>query len=353
MRGGSMFPNSLEAINYQNLIGRSPKAMLFSKDELQVLGQERFFVTGAGGSIGSRIVNLIASIPGAKFLATDRDETALHSLSLNLTTTALFETDQFELLDIRDLHGITQSLERFRPTVVIHAAALKHLSVLQRQPREATLTNVFGSANMIESALKIGVSKLINISTDKAAKPVSVLGKSKHLAELYTSKTGSQNDVTYTSCRFGNVFNSRGSVIETFLRQMTTGAPVTLTHPDISRYFMHTDEAAYLTLKSLLIKEGHVHVFNMGEPILLLDIIANMQRLLGTNSQILLTGLREGEKLRENLFDTSDAHKLQDLHQEIFSVDFSAGNFEESRLFMDAIADRNEELVTKFLANPT
>ena len=159
--------------------------------------------------------------------------------------------------------------------------------------------------------------------------------------------------MTYTSCRFGNVFNSRGSVIETFLRQMTTGAPVTLTHPDISRYFMHTDEAAYLTLKSLLIKEGHVHVFNMGEPILLLDIIENMQKLLGTNSQILLTGLREGEKLRENLFENSDANKLEDMHQEIFSVDFSTGNFEESRLLFDAIADRNEELVTKFLTNPT
>jgi FlaA1/EpsC-like NDP-sugar epimerase len=196
-------------LSYEAVLGRKVKPAFFTSTEINRLQQEKFLITGAGGSIGSKIVSLISSLPGVKFLATDRDESSLHSLSLSLTTSALFDSDNFELLDIRDQEGISECFSRFRPTTVIHAAALKHLSVLERQPREAILTNVFGSANLLEAAVQHDVHSFINISTDKAASPTSVLGITKHLAEIYTSKLRSEGFLGYTNCRFGNVFNSR------------------------------------------------------------------------------------------------------------------------------------------------
>jgi FlaA1/EpsC-like NDP-sugar epimerase len=260
-------------------------------------------ITGAGGSIGSRIAIALSKIGGIDFLATDRDESALHSLSLKLTSTALFEGNDFQLLDIRDQVGAHIIAERYKPSVVIHAAALKHLSVLEKQPREALLTNVYGTLNMLEVAQNVGVKRFVNISTDKAASPVSVLGRSKFLAELITAnfKLSIQND--YKSVRFGNVYGSRGSVIETFINQISKELPITLTHAEVTRFFMHPDEAAFLTIKSLLLSEGDLFLFDMGEPVRIMDLVNSLQKMLGGRSSIVFTGLRDGEKLAEDLFD--------------------------------------------------
>ena len=209
-----------EAITFQSIIGRQPRSIIFDTDEISKLRDERILVTGAGGSIGSQIIKLVAEIEGVNYLATDRDEGALHSLSLELDSRALFESPQIALLDIRDQIGVDQILSSFKPTLVIHAAALKHLNALQKQPREATLTNVFGTANLVDAATKHGIPKFVNISTDKAAEPKNVLGYSKKMAELYVAKARAAGHSGYTSCRFGNVFNSRGSVIETFIYQI-------------------------------------------------------------------------------------------------------------------------------------
>jgi len=310
---------------------------------------EKFLVTGAGGSIGSRIVSLLASIPGTEFLATDRDETALHSLTLKLTSQALFDSSNYELLDVRDLTGVENALQRFKPTVVIHAAALKHLSALQRQPREAVLTNVFGSANVVDAAIRNGVSKLINISTDKAAQPTSVLGFSKHFAELYVTSKRLYGNPEFTNCRFGNVFNSRGSVIETFLTQMRTGAPITLTDSNIHRYFMHVDEAAFLTLKSYLINSGDVHIFDMGEPVRMLDIVSRMQRILGSQSPILITGLRDGEKLNEILVE-EDSRCEQSLHPDIRTLSLNMKSIPNLVSILNAVESRDESAILDLLA---
>lgn len=296
-----MFNPSL--ITFQKVLGRDATPAFFSSEELEALSREKFLITGAGGSIGSRIVKLLSTIPGVQFLVTDRDESALHSLSLSLNTSALFDSSNFELLDIRDRPGMENCFSKYEPTVVIHAAALKHLSVLQKQPREAILTNIFGTMDLIDLSIRSGVKSFVNISTDKAAKPTSVLGISKLIAEFYVSHHRKVSDFSYTSCRFGNVFNSRGSVIETFIRQMEVGAPITLTHPEITRFFMHTDEAAFLTIKSLLINKGDIHIFEMGEAVRIMDVITQMQNILQSNSQILITGLREGEKLNEILVE--------------------------------------------------
>jgi len=336
-------------ITYQNIIGRNPGPIMFSEEETNLLSTLRVLVTGAGGSIGSRIVSLLSTIPGLVLKATDRDETALHTLSLNLTQTALFDSSSYELLDIRDEKGIENCISEFRPTAIVHAAALKHLSVLQRQPREAVLTNVFGSANLVDSAARFGVEHFVNISTDKAADPTSILGISKLLAEHYVSDLRNRKFPRYTSCRFGNVFNSRGSVIETFLKQIQTGSPITITDPEITRLFMHVDEAAYLSVKSLLINQNDVHIFQMGEPVSLISVVTNMQRVMNSTCPVLVTGLRPGEKMHENLvgaqevlFKTSDS-RIKGLNLPNLSENLSKA--------FQFINERDEPRLTEFLIN--
>lgn len=336
-----------QEITYQNVIQREPRPTFFDEAEFSKLSEERFLVTGAGGSIGSRIVSLLATIPGIKFLATDRDESALHSLSLALTKTALFETDSYQLLDIRDQDGIDACLESFRPTTIIHAAALKHLSVLERQPREAVLTNIFGTANMLEAAISHNVRSFVNISTDKAATPSSVLGMSKYIAEIYTSDIRQSKGLRYTNCRFGNVFNSRGSVIETFVSQIQSGSPITLTDEGVTRFFMHVDEAAFLTIKSFLINQSDVHVFDMGRPVPLNAVVQNLQAILGGSSAVLITGLRSGEKLHEILIDDNTTFS-ETVHPHISAV--SLGDIREKHGdLIELVRLRNEKKLTQYL----
>lgn len=344
-----MRASQIHSLSFQDVIGKQPKPAQFTIDEMKQLSEERFLVTGAGGSIGSRIVNFISSIPNLKYYATDRDETALHSLSLKLTSSALFDSENFGLLDIRDYEGVEREIARFEPTVIIHAAALKHLSVLQKQPREATLTNVFGTANLLKASETFGLKKFVNISTDKAADPRSVLGFSKHITELMTAEIRREHNFDFTSCRFGNVFNSRGSVIETFMTQMLEGSPITLTDESVSRFFMHVDEAAHLTIKSMLINSGDVHVFDMGDPILIKNIVMRMQELLNTSSQIILTGLRNGEKLNEKLVE-KDLAQLPTENPDITTIHFDEESFIPLNRIKHAIEKRDEKLVTNFIS---
>lgn len=335
-------------ISYENVLLRNPKPAVFTPEEIVSLRRERFLITGAGGSIGSRVVKLLSTIPNIDFLATDRDESSLHSLSLSLTQSALFDSDRFELLDIRDPVGIEQCFSNFKPTAVIHAAALKHLSVLQKQPREAILTNVFGTANILEASRDSGVTNFVNISTDKAASPTSVLGLTKHLVELYTSEFRKGGLGGFTNCRFGNVFNSRGSVIETFSRQMTLGVPVTLTDPTVERFFMHVDEAAFLTLKSFLSNKGDVHIFEMGDPIQMLDIVRRMQVILSSASQVLITGLRDGEKLHEELIEPHAQEVTSDV-QGIRVLSFQDEYLNKYAAVLAAIRSRDLGQISEFL----
>ena len=339
----------MHTYRYEDVIRRNPRSPVFSNDEILKLESERILVTGAGGSIGSRISKLLTSINGVEVLLTDRDESALHSLSLQIYNKALFSDSNFELLDIRDKRGIEECFSRFQPTTVIHAAALKHLSVLQRQPREALLTNVYGTKNLLDASKEVNVRNFVNISTDKAANPSSVLGNSKRLAELLTflSKDNEQSN-NYTSCRFGNVYASRGSVIETFASQINQGEPVTLTSLDVKRFFMHTDEAAYLTLKSLILAAGDVHIFDMGEPILLKEIIDRMQEISGTNVPVVISGLREGEKLNEELHGSEETFTPTSF-QGIVSADLSNTTQLALELQELVVGNKDQELLNKLV----
>jgi dTDP-glucose 4,6-dehydratase len=188
----------------------------------------------------------------------------------------------------------------------------------------------------------------VNISTDKAASPTSVLGISKLIGEFYVSHHRKVSNIFYTSCRFGNVFNSRGSVIETFIRQMEIGAPITLTHPDITRYFMHTDEAAFLTLKSMLLNKGDIHIFEMGEAVRIMDVITKMQEILETNAQILITGLREGEKLNEILVE-NEALLMDSGNPLIKVLNFEPNTYSMLHQSLGVLSARDSDLVLKLI----
>jgi FlaA1/EpsC-like NDP-sugar epimerase len=288
-------------LSFEKVIGRKVNLQISEILKSIDLEGERVLITGAGGSIGSKISLELSRMANCILLLTDRDENRLHTLSLDLIGTALFNTSQFKVLDVRDLQGIELCVNAFQPTTIIHAAALKHLSILENQPREAYLTNVVGTMNMLETATKFGSVKFLNISTDKAANPSSILGKSKWLGELFTSFYRREQYRQYTSVRFGNVFNSRGSVIETFANQLAKNQPITLTDINVKRYFMKIEEASSLSIASVFLNLDEIHLLRMGEPIRLLDVINKLRDLIKSDSPLEIVGLRTGEKIDEDL----------------------------------------------------
>lgn len=294
-------------VTYENVIGR-PESNLEIQTALgDTLKSERILITGAGGSIGSKIAASIVRFPNLEILATDRDENSLHSLSLEIMGTALFNSSQYRVLDIRDSTGVENIIREYKPSMIIHAAALKHLAILEKQPREAYLTNFLGTRNLLMSASLNNVRRFLNISTDKAANPVSILGKTKYMAEILTTNYRRNGFDQYTSVRFGNVFNSKGSVIETFTRQIKLGLPITLTDPEVNRFFMKIEEAANLCLLASALNGGDIHILDMGKPVKLLDIIKKLIEILDGKSEIVIVGLREGEKMQEELWSSQES----------------------------------------------
>jgi len=290
-----------------DLLGRRPVRTDVAAVADRFAGK-RILVTGAGGSIGSELCRQLHQFSPAELIMLDRDESALHAVELALHGRALLDSDQTVLADIRDPHRVREVFGRFRPQIVFHAAALKHLPLLERYPAEAVKSNVMGTATVLEAAAEYGVESFVNISTDKAANPVSVLGYSKRIAERLTAHMASQAGGSYLSVRFGNVLGSRGSVLTTLSAQVESGGPVTVTHPDVTRYFMTVDEAVQLVLQAAVVGRGsEVLVLDMGVPVRIADIA---RRLAARSSQpvdIIFTGLRPGEKLAEDLLGQGEA----------------------------------------------
>lgn len=264
-------------------------------------------ITGAGGSIGSEIARQVHNLGPSQLVLLDRDESGLHGTQLDLYGHALLNTPDMVLCDIRDAEALDRVFARHRPEVVFHAAALKHLPMLEMYPAEGWKTNVLGTLNVLECAARYGVSDFVTISTDKAADAISVLGKTKRKSEELTSWFGQQGCGTYLSVRFGNVLGSRGSVLHTFLRQIERGGPLTVVHPDIERYFMTIPEAVQLVIQAGAIGlPGDVLVLDMGEPVRILDVARRLIWKSGKDIDIVYTGLRPGEKLTEALFSAHE-----------------------------------------------
>ena len=273
-------------------------------------------VTGAGGSIGAELARQVHRFGPEELVMLDRDESGLHGTQLSIFNQGLLDTPNMVLCDIRDVEALDKVFADHRPDVIFHAAALKHLPMLEQYPVEGWKTNTLGTLNVLQAAEKYGVERFVNISTDKAADATSVLGKTKRIAEELTAFFAKKTGHTWLSVRFGNVLGSRGSMLHTFTKQIEAGGPLTVTHPEITRYFMTIPEACELTIQAGAIgRPADVLVLDMGEPVRILDVAKGLIARSGKDIKIIFTGLRPNEKLHEVLFSddeerTTTSHEL-------------------------------------------
>lgn len=293
-------PASFRPIEIKDLIGRSP----ISTDVHAIGGYldgKTVLVTGAGGSIGSHLCKQLARFSPGRVVMTDRDESGLHTTQLVLEGSAMLTSDDLVLGDLRDSGFVRSLVGEVKPDIIFHAAALKHLTFLERFPDEAIMTNLGASLSLLDAAVDAGVPQFVHISTDKAADPTSVLGASKYLTERAIASVAQSSGLAYMSVRFGNVLGSRGSVLGTFVAQAQAGGPLTVTSPDAKRYFMSADEACELVLQAGAIgRPGETLVLDMGEPVRIDDLARRVIALSGRDDvEIQYTGLRNGEKLEE------------------------------------------------------
>ncbi|MDX5565721.1 SDR family NAD(P)-dependent oxidoreductase [Streptomyces sp. ID05-04B] len=283
------------------LLGRDPIRLDIESVAGQFAGR-RILVTGAGGSIGSELCRQLHRLGPASLVLLDRDESALHAIQLALHGRALLDSDEVVLADITDASRVREVFAQTRPEIVFHTAAVKHLPLLERYPAEALKTNVTGTLNVLQAAAACGVRSFVNVSTDKAADPVSVLGTSKRITERLTAHMAGEMPGTWVSVRFGNVLGSRGSLLGSLSAQIAAGGPVTVTHPQVARYFMTATEAVQLVLQAVAVGEsGEVLVLDMGEQVRIVDLARRMAAAASRRVEIVFTGLRPGEKLTEDL----------------------------------------------------
>jgi FlaA1/EpsC-like NDP-sugar epimerase len=286
-------------LSIHDLLGRQPIDTDLAPVQ-NLIRDKRVLVTGGGGSIGSEIVRQVAAYHPASLVVLDRDETHLFDAMAEIGGRGIPA-----LVDVRDREGLLALFEAERPEIVFHAAANKHVPLMEAHPREAVATNVLGTENLVHAARETGVDRVVFISTDKAVNPANVMGASKRLGEQLVL-TGAPEGAAWCAVRFGNVLGSRGSVVPTFVKQIQKGGPVTLTHEDVTRFFMSIPEAVQLVLQAAtLAHDREVFMLEMGEPVRIMDLAKRMISLagyrVGADMQIEVTGLRPGEKLAEEL----------------------------------------------------
>lgn len=305
--GGAVRLGDISDVTEEDLMGRRP----IHTDEAQItdfIHGRCVLVTGAGGSIGSELVRQLARYNPSRLILLDRDESALHAVQLTLDGSGTLTSEDLVLADIRDAARLDDVFDETKPEIVFHAAALKHLPLLERFPSEAWKTNVVGTRNVLTAAQAVGVRVFVNISTDKAADPTSILGHSKLITERLTAGMPSIPATKHVSVRFGNVLGSRGSVIHTFRYQIAKGGPVTVTDERVTRYFMTVSEAVHLVLQaSVLGRNAETLILDMGTPVRIADVARHMIRRSGRNIDIVITGLRPGEKLDEQLISVNES----------------------------------------------
>ena len=320
---GAVGLSDLRPLSEADLLGR--RAIDTDLDAIAgYLTGRRVLVTGAGGSIGSELCRQIHRFAPASLVLVDRDESALHALELSLHGRALLDDRRTVVADIRDRDRMVEIFAEHAPDVVFHAAALKHLPLLEMHPAEALKTNVTGTLNVLAAAQTTGVDRFVNVSTDKAADPCSVLGYSKRIAERLTAWFGAQGPGTYLSVRFGNVLGSRGSMLGTFEAQVAAGGPITVTHPEVSRYFMTVEEAVQLVIQAGAIGGGgEALVLDMGAPVRIADVARRLAEQADRPIDIVFTGLRDGEKLHEVLLGRGEQDRRPS-HPLISHVDVPA-----------------------------
>lgn len=354
--------DQLRSLQIEDLLDRDP-IKLNDKIKAKKIQGKTVLVTGGAGSIGSEIARQVASYNPAKLIILDQAETPLHSLSLELTSTFPDMDFEFTICDVANRNRLRILFDSFKIDVVYHAAAYKHVPLMESNPSEAIVTNIYGTKNLADIAAKNKVKYFVMVSTDKAVNPTNVMGASKRVAEMYVQSLyfknitkGKKVTTKFITTRFGNVLGSNGSVVPLFKKQIEAGGPVTITHPDIIRYFMTIPEACQLVLEAgAMGKGGEIFIFDMGEPVRIMDLAEKMIKLAGyslnEDIEIKITGLRPGEKLYEELL-TEESKTLPTHHEKIMisedhSGDFEYINNEVNKIIKAAIKNNNTISVAK------
>jgi FlaA1/EpsC-like NDP-sugar epimerase len=336
---GSVTVKDFKPVSTQDLLGRD-QVRTGLMDISNYLSDKRVLVTGAGGSIGSELCRQIRQFNPASLVMLDIDDTAIQELQLSMDGHGLLNNRSLVIASVRDAQRMVEVFETHRPQVVFHAAALKHLPLLEQNPDEGFKTNTLGTFNVLEAAAATGVERVVNVSTDKAADPTSVLGLTKRQAERLTASfAASGRPGTYLSVRFGNVLGSRGSMLPTFRRQIAAGGPVTVTDPDATRYFMTVEEAVGLVIDAGAVgSSGEVLVLDMGEPVKIADVAHRLANEVDPPVDVVFTGLRPGEKLHEVL-TSLDEDAARPHHPLISHVPVAPYSDDERQVLCDQIRE--------------
>ena len=324
----------LKDIEIEDLLGREP-VELDNNNIQSIIGDKVVLVTGGGGSIGSELCRQVMLHHPKKLLMIDIYENSLYDIELELKDKYPSENIKAVVANIRDRRRMLELFEEHQPEVVFHAAAHKHVPLMENNPTEAIKNNIFGTYNLVNAADKYNTSRFILISTDKAVNPTNIMGATKRLCEMIIQAKNKESETDFVAVRFGNVLGSNGSVVPLFKKQIAEGGPVTVTHKDITRFFMTIPEAVALVLQSITYaKGGEIFVLNMGEPVKIYDLAKSLIELSGLTPgkdiDITFTGLRPGEKLYEELL--MDEENLESTgHEKIFitePMDFTMDDIE-------------------------
>ncbi len=353
---------NIKSFEIQDLLERKPIVLDMKSISSKLYGKT-ILVTGAAGSIGSEIVRQIIGFNPKTIIILDQAETPLHSLSLEIANCNPNIQIKNVLADVRSKYVLKQVFKFYKPQVVYHAAAYKHVPLMEENPSQAIFTNVLGTKNLADLSQKYGVERFVMVSTDKAVNPSSVMGASKRIAEKYVQSLhykyradGNSGGTKFITTRFGNVLGSNGSVVPLFKKQIEEGGPITITHPDIIRYFMTIPEACQLVLEAgAMGNGGEIYIFDMGKPVKIIDLARKMIKLAGfvpdNHIKIKIVGLRPGEKLYEELLNDS-AKTLPTHHEKIMIAEDYFDDFENVSLAIHDLIDTSEltsnnEIVSK------
>ena len=313
---GNLHVQQLRNVEIEDLLGREPVELDQTMIEKQLRGK-KILVTGAGGSIGSEICRQVAKFKPKEIIILGHGENSIYQLNMELVGKySQHFTITPVIADVQDRKRIFEVMDKYKPDVVYHAAAHKHVPLMEINPREAVKNNILGTRNVAEAASHARVKAFVMVSTDKAVNPPNIMGATKRLCEMIVQDMATRSEYTkFVAVRFGNVLGSRGSVIPLFKKQIAEGGPITVTHPDIVRYFMTIPEAAQLVIQAgALARGGEIFVLDMGQPVKIVDLAKNLIRLSGYDEgdiEIKFTGLRPGEKMYEELLNEGEVNPKQ------------------------------------------